>query len=455
MALGRVALSQLLVKARTLVSEPLYRGTLLLLINSGLLSVLGFAFWALAAREYPASTVGSFSGLSAGIGLLSAIASLGLQNLVTRHIADSDSQWGLMLLVIGSITLLGGTLCAVVVLAFGPHLPASLHLQAHGQSIALFTALVVTNSLCGVLNAGLVAVRASSAVLWTNLVGAVVRLVALVALASLHSSGLLLSYGLGLFLSTILSVPPLAAKTSRGHGVQEAVAAVRNYLATTVQSYIATIFGIVPNSVVPLIIIAELGAARTASYSVASLVVGFLNIIPSTMAQVLFAEVSRGGETMTAQVHKAIKAIYSIMIPLFILILFIAPFILRVFGSSYAEQGTNALRVLSLASLFSAGNYLVDSMLIARDRGGAYLFMNAANTVFVLVCVSALLSRGITGAAIGWAISQVASLLLGLAVIARGGSGRHRHRALGATSAVAEQEIRAQPSSHAVASTGI
>ena len=88
--------SQLLAKGRALVSDPLYRGTLLLLVNSGLLAVLGFAFWTLAARKYPASTVGSFSGLNSGIGLVAAVASLGLQNLVTRHIASSKSPRGLL-----------------------------------------------------------------------------------------------------------------------------------------------------------------------------------------------------------------------------------------------------------------------------------------------------------------------------------------------------------------------
>lgn len=412
--------SQLMVKVRALVSDPLYRGTLLLLINSGLLAVLGFAFWTLAAREYPASAVGAFSGLNSGIGLVSAIASLGLQNLVTRHIASSVSPRGLMVLVVGAITVLGGALCAIVVLAFGSHLPASLHLQAHGQSAALFTALVIVSALNGVLNAGLVAIRAPWAVLWTNLVGAVARLVALFALASLRSSGLILALGVGLFLSTALSVPPLVAKTPKGYGVTEAVVTLRKYLSTTVSNYIATVFGILPGTAVPLIVIGELGAARTAPFSLALLVSGFLNIIPSTAAQVLFAEASRRDVALSVQVRKAIKAIYSILIPLLALVVLAAPLIMRLFGASYAAQGASALRILSLSALVTAGNYLVDSILIATDRGGAYLFMNAANAALVLGLVSALLDRGLTGGAIGYAVAQATSLLLGLAVTATG-----------------------------------
>jgi O-antigen/teichoic acid export membrane protein len=411
---------QLLTKGRRLASDPLYRGTLLLLINSGLLAALGFVFWTLAAREYPASAVGAFSGINSGISLFSAVASLGLQNLVTRHIASSANPRGLMLLVVGAITVLGSALCTFVVLAFGSYLPASLQLQSHGRSAALFTALVICTSLNSVLNSGLVAIRAPGAVLWTNLVGAIARLTSLVALASLRSSGLVFSLGIGLFLSTVLSLPPFVARTPKGKGITEATGTIRSYLATSASTYIATIFGVLPSTAVPLIVIARLGTTKTAPFALALLVSGFLNIIPSTVAQVLFAEASRRDVSLSEQLRKAIKAIYIILLPALLLIELAAPLIMHLFGASYAAQGANALRILSLATLVTAGNYLVDSILIATDRGGAYLFMNAANAALVLFLVNALVGRGIAGGATGYAVAQAASMLLGLAVAATG-----------------------------------
>ncbi len=61
---------RLLPMARKVASDPLYRGSLVMLTNTALLSALGFAFWTLAARTYPAVSVGSFSGLTAGVSLL-------------------------------------------------------------------------------------------------------------------------------------------------------------------------------------------------------------------------------------------------------------------------------------------------------------------------------------------------------------------------------------------------
>jgi hypothetical protein len=67
-----------------------------------------------------------------------------------------------------------------------------------------------------------------------------------------------------------------------------------------------------------------------------------------------------------------------------------------------------------------SGNYIIDSLLISRDRSIAYLFMNGANSALVLGCVGSLLHYGVVGGAEGWALGQSASLVLGLLVMALG-----------------------------------
>jgi O-antigen/teichoic acid export membrane protein len=408
-----------------IIRDPFYRGSLVLLANTVSIAVLGFAFWTLAARDYPPAAVGAFSGLSSGLGLLGAVASLGLPNMITRHLAGSDSPRGLLAIALLAITALGGALCAIVVIALGTFLPPSLHLQEQGGSAELLITLVILISLNGALSAGLVALRATQTVLWTNLAGAVTKLAGLIALTSLRSSGLVISFGVGLAVSTLLSVPPLMAKVSRGRGLRSAFSTFRKNTAA-VNNYIATILGILPAAIVPLEVIAERGAAQAAPFALAFLMAGFLVIIPSTASRVLFAESSRRGVAMGGQLRKAIRVICVLLLPALIITVAGAPFIMGIFGASYSVAGTSSLRILSLTALPMSGNYLVDSMLIARDRSVAYLFMNGANAALVLGCVGVLLHHGLVGGSQGWALAQSASLLLGLAVIATGRTGRHR-----------------------------
>jgi O-antigen/teichoic acid export membrane protein len=435
------SLSPLFRKARELVRDPLYRGSLVLLANTAVLAGFGFVFWTLAARSYPAATVGSFSGLTSGIGLVSAIAGLGLPNMITRHLTTTSSPRGLMVVALAAITALGGALSVIVLLGLGSRLPASLSLRQHGDTVVLFTILVIVTALSGAIDAALIAVRATQAVLWSNLAGAAARIAGLFLLTSLRASGLVIAYSVGLILATILTVPPLLAKLGDGARLGDAFALFREYMAGSVRNYIATVLGMLPSTVVVLEVLARLGAARTAPFATASLVAGFLAVIPSTASQVLFAEASRKGATMGGQLRKAIRAIYALLLPGIGVFVAAAPLIMRVFGASYAAQGSNCLRILALSSLFTGGTYLVDSMLIARDRTGAYLFMNGANAVLMLGCVGFMLRGGITGGAEGWALGQGISLLLGLIVVTTGKTGRHR-RALPVAAAEAAGAAR-------------
>lgn len=414
------SLSRVITKTQEVIADPLYRGTVVLLVNTGLIAGLGFIFWALAARDYSASTVGAFSGLSSGIGIVSTIASLGLPNVITRHLGNNDSSLGLLLVATVAVMVLGSALCAIVVFGLGSLSSTSLHLRQHGSSTVLFTALVILTSLNNVYNAGLVKLRAPQAVLWTNLVGAIAKLAGVVLLASMRSSGIIVSFAIGLVLSTVLSMPPLAMKAKWGSGLGETLDILRKQSSTTFYNYIATILGILPSTVVPLEVIAARGEAQAAPFALAFLVSGFLNVIPSTTSGVLFAEASRNGASVDQQAQKAIRAIFGLVIPAVIVAIVAAPYVMHTFGSTYESEGTSTLRILCLSTLVTSGNYLIDSLLLSRDRGIAYLFMNGANSALVLGCVGFLLRYGIVGGSEGWALGQTASVVLGLSVLAGG-----------------------------------
>jgi len=176
--------------------------------------------------------------------------------------------------------------------------------------------------------------------------------------------------------------------------------------------------GILPVSIVPLQVLVVLGATQTGRFAVAFLICGFLNVIPSTVAQVLFAEASREGASLRGQARKAVRGVYGLLLPAIVIVIVAAPLILSLFGAAYAVAATDCLRVLALSALFTGGTYLVDSVLIARDRIAAYVFMNGANAALVLGLVGILVPRGLTAAAVGWAVAQGLSLLLGLVVVA-------------------------------------
>jgi O-antigen/teichoic acid export membrane protein len=440
--------SRTLTAVRSIRGDALYRGSATLLVNTASTSAIGFVFWTLAARGYPASTVGAFSSVISGTALLAAIAALGLPNTMIRHVASAENARELVVTAVAAIATVGTAVCLVTVLVLGPHLPAALHLQQRRGMALLVVALVVCTAVSGTLDACLIATRSSHAVLIKNLAGSTVKVSALVLFTSFRSSGLLVSYSLGLVLATGFGGVALGRRIGGRRVGFGSLRVLRRYLSMTSGNYLATIMGILPISVVPLEVLAVRGAAETARFAIAFLVAGFLNFIPSTAAQVLFAEASRKGVPLGQQLRKALRGVYGLLLPASVVMVAIAPLLLRLFGPAYAAAATGCLRVLALSALLTGGTYLVDSLLIARDRTAAYILMNGVNAALVLACVWVLLPRGLTAAAGGWALAQGLSLLLGLLVLATGTIGRHHLTASPAPAGKAPKYPQAGIKSH-------
>jgi O-antigen/teichoic acid export membrane protein len=430
---------------RGVVNDALYRGSFFLLLNTVATSAIGFVFWTLAAHSYSAAAIGVFSSVTAGTGLLAAIAAVGLPITMTRHIAGADNPGHLVLVAITIITTAGTVLCLLTVLALGPHLPAALHLQQRGRMTILVILLVVFSALGTTLDAGLVAIRSSRFILIKNLVGSTAKLAAMLALAAYRSSGLFLAYAIGLVLATMLSGVALGWQVRKQDTGSQPFRITRRYLSVIGRNYAATVIGILPLTVVPIEVLAVRGVAETARFSIALLIAGFLNFIPSVMGQVLFAEIARGGTLLGKQLRKARHAVFGLLLPSLALLLVTAPFVLRLFGKAYAADTTGCLRVLALSALPAGGTYLIDSILIARDRTAAYTFMQISNAALILGGVGLLLPYGLTAAAAGMAAGQVLTLVLGLLVVAMGRSGRHRPRDGAVLAASAAEHREPQP----------
>ncbi|MGP3919304.1 glycosyltransferase [Nonomuraea sp. 10N515B] len=406
---------QMRERVHSLFRNVLVRGTFLLLANTVLLAVGGFAFFTLAARNYPVEAVGWLTAVTASVNLLSTVAALGLPTTLLRHLVKADDPRRLAAIAVTAVGAIGGVLALLSLLILAPLLPGGPELIRQPGTITLVTALVMVTAVGGTLDAGLVAVRGTAALLAKNLAGTMLKVGALLPLVPLGFTGLVLAYGGGALLACLLGGAALWPRLRRAADRARPMELLRRYLPFSTAGYLATALGMLPSTVVPLEVLAVQGPQAAAYFAIAFQVAAFLNFIPSTSAQVLFAEAQR--ISLRRYLRKAVVGIYGLLVPAVAVIVVGAPYILRVFGDAYAAQAAETLRVLALAALVGAGNYLVDTILISRDRTGAYVFMNGTNAALVLGLVAALLPYGLTAAALGWTLAQGLSLLLGVGVL--------------------------------------
>jgi O-antigen/teichoic acid export membrane protein len=412
---GRIAVRGM---ARRISEDAVYRGSTLLLMNTALLSGFGFVFWAIAARTYPAGVIGTFSGITAGVGLLGALGALGLPNTLMRHLATAPAARRLAAAAILASSTAGGILCVVAILALGDYLPGELDLARTDHRL-LVAGLAMLAAVSAVIDAGLIAVRATRAVLTKNLVGSVAKVAVLVVLAAAGVTnllGLALAYGVGAGSATVLGALALARSIRPETGVR-APLDLRRYLSFSGSSYMGTVVGILPATVVPLMVLATRGPEETAYFTVAFMLASFLNFVPSTTAQVLMAEASRGDRPLRDVTMKSLRHVYSLLLPAVLVLVLAGPQVLRLFGEDYAAGAGACLQLLSLGALATGCTYLIDAILAARDRMSAYIAMNIGNAALVLVLVGFALPYGLAAGAAAWCAAQALSVVLGLVML--------------------------------------
>ncbi len=78
--------------ARREWSDPLSRGGLSLLINTGLTGVLGFSYWIIAARLFSTYAVGVAGALVAATTLFSGLGQLNLSGMLMRFLPKAAEK---------------------------------------------------------------------------------------------------------------------------------------------------------------------------------------------------------------------------------------------------------------------------------------------------------------------------------------------------------------------------
>jgi O-antigen/teichoic acid export membrane protein/glycosyltransferase involved in cell wall biosynthesis len=398
-------------------ANHLLTGSATLLVNTMLLAIGGFVFWAVAARTYTSSSVGVYSGINSLSTLLGSVAALGCPLAIIRFLPGEPQKRRLVVAMIGTVLVLGTCVVALVELIAGPLLFPSVHLPHDLHTAVLTLALVVVASVGAVTDAALITDRATMTVLIKNLIGSVVKVVVLLPLAGLGTTGLITAATIGGVVAALLGAGALWRRLPATSGPWRELERAVEYVRYSLTGYASVLIGILPLTVVPLIVLGVLGKAQAGWFSIAFLISALLSFVPATAAQVLFAEGSRDARALRANAITALKAIYALLLPGAVVLGVCAPWILGLLGHGYEAHAGNALRALAGGSVFLGFTYVIDSILTAMDRMKSFFAINVINSVLVVGLVAHFAHSGLTAVALSWDLAQALSVLFGLAIL--------------------------------------
>lgn len=389
--------------------DPLLRNGHLLAISSLVSAALGSVFWVLATHWYDDEVVGlSYSALSMTL-LLASIGQLNLSDFLVRFVPSAGHHTRRLILLCYGVSAVISALVAMGFLLLVPVVAPGLGFLLTPVTAACFVAATAGYAVFVMQDGALTAVRRPGWVVGENVIFACVKIGLLgVGAALALFSGILLSWVGALAVSLVIANFVLLRRAVPEH-VRVSTQAKRpdRALRYAAADYFGSLFRMAAYTVVPLIVLDNLGAEQSAYFSLAWIVGYVLYLVARNVGSSLVVEAVGSPERLVEHAVRMLRHTGLLLGAGIVLVAVLAPQILSFFGPEYAEHGTTLLRLLALSALPNIVVSLAIDVWRARRRLRWAVGVQIVMCVLVLGLTKLLLpTLGITGAGVAWLVTM-------------------------------------------------
>jgi O-antigen/teichoic acid export membrane protein len=380
-------------------------------------------FWVVAARLFSSAEVGRDTVLISVMIELSTVCQLNMGNGIVRFLPDfggrSRQALGVVYGIVAIVALVVGTGFVLV----APRVSHQLAYLGGETTLAVgFVAALVLWGLFTLQDAALMATRRAP---WIPIENGLFGVLKLAALPVLLVAGAVHGVFLAWALPMALLLGPVSllvfGRAIPGHvagGTRESSIArmgLRRAVRFLAQDYLASVFTQATLTVLPLLVIAILGAQESAYFAMPFTIVMAFDTFAYGACTSLVVEATLEQESLRALTRVFARRVLALLMPAAALLALAAPLVMLPFGRAYAEHGAGTLRLLLCASIFRAVIALFSAVSRVQGRGLRLGLVELALLILVLgPAVLLAHSHGIEGVAAAW---LGANVIICLAVI--------------------------------------
>ena len=400
---------------------PTHRDGLALVLSSGLTAVVGVAYWAVAARTADLETVGHNSTLLSAIMLIGGVAHLNMTHALLRFVPVAGGA--------ARRLVLGGYLVAAVlsslvggVFALGASVwaPEAVETLGHGRLVVFFMIACPVWALFTVQDYVMTAVGRARFAPLENVVFAVLKVgLLLVAVSVTVAGGIALSWMVATAVIVLVVNAWLLMRVLPAHGRERAADAEPITIGSVGRfvraDYAGAIFWQSALTGMTVLVGARLGGEQAAVWNIVWQIGLSLFLVASGMGQSMIAHNATDPGRVEAARRAMVLRSLTLIVPVVVVLVVAAPWVLWVFGPQYRDAGTGTLILVALAAI---PNVIVSSAMSTarvRRRTGQQFAVPASVAGIVLVTSWILMPYlGILAVGLAWLLGSgiVASIIM-------------------------------------------
>ncbi len=380
--------------------------------TTGVTSVLGFAYWWLAARRFLPEVVGIGSASISVMALLGSFCVLGLGTLLITELPRQPGHEGSListaLILVGVVGAVVGVLFALI----APYLSTQfLPLRASVIDVIIFGLGVSQTAITIVLDQALIGLLRGNIQLWRNTLFAIGKLV-LLFVASIwiaHTTGMSIYAtwtigGLFSLFALVLCLPFNKSWRSRNYLPRWSL--LKKLGLSALQHHLLNLALQIPSLLMPVLVTTLLSAKMNAWFYVSWMIVNVVFLVPNALTTVLHAMNSAQPATLAQKARSTIGLAFLASLGANIVLLLGTEQVLGVFGNDYAVNAAWSMRFLILAAFPLVIKVHYISICRIQDRvTQAMLSMIPGGVLELVAAAIGANVGGLSGLSLGWTLA--------------------------------------------------
>jgi O-antigen/teichoic acid export membrane protein len=405
-----------------MIRTPLYRNALALLVNSGVTSLIGIAYWTLAARLASPAVVGVNAALISAMVALASLSHLGLEGALAGLLPRAGAATGALVRRAYGIAGVLAVAAATIFVVAAPRLSEQLRDLYRPGVAALFVAAVLIWSLFALQDCVLTGLRRAVWIPIENILYSALKLVMVLVLAgSLGGYGIVVSWvvpaALALVPVTLAVVKVFIPAHLKAHGT-ETGQGTDLFNRFVVGDGLGMLLAQVPIALLPLLVVEQAGAEAAGRFYIAWMLTQSLDLVAVNVGMSLTVEGAHTQDELPSMFRRVLLRTLALVGLAVGVGALAAPWVLALFGAGYVQASVEPFRLLLLGSLFRVVITLAICAARAERRPSLVVVLHASLTAIVVPLAWQLTGEaGATGAALAWTIGQAAVAALALVLV--------------------------------------
>lgn len=371
-------------------------------------SVLGAAFWWLAARGFTQPAVGFAGAAISAMTLLATFATLGLNTHLMGALPIRRAPAPPLVNAVLVVTFVAGLIFGTAFAFVAGKVSSEFSQIGDLYGIALFSVGVGLMTAGFVLDQALIGLMRGGLQLWRNTVFAVVKLLALGATGVLAAR----QDGLALYatwvIASIVSIALVAVRAWRisppGVPLWPQWRRMTGIGRPALLHHALNLALKTPTLLLPVLVVGLVSAGANAAFYIAFMLATFVYMVSISLTTVLYATAATGSpEDVATQFRMTMRISLASALAAIAIVAIAAPLVLAPFGATYAEDAAWSLRILVVAAIpLLVRNHFVAAARIDNRLAATVPLVWAGTALELALATTGALLWGITGLSLGW-----------------------------------------------------